>query len=64
MIAVALYGKNMDGDILDKLLKPVYKSVGDKEQKVQLAACDALFNIVMTYKEAILRYNNFLRIFD
>ena len=46
------------------MLPPVIKSFHDKDQKVQLAACDAMFNIVKICKEAILRYRNFLQIFD
>ena len=45
-------------------MPPVIKSFHDKDQKVQLAACDAMFNIVKICKEAILRYRNFLQIFD
>ena len=51
-------------EFLDKLLPPVIKSFDDKDQKVQMAACDAMFNIVKTCKDAILRYKQFLDIFD
>lgn len=40
------------------------KSFNDKESKVQLAACDALFNIIRIFKEAIVKYKDFYRIFD
>lgn len=63
VIAVTLYQKK-DVENLDKILKPVIKCFNDKDQKVQLAACDAMFNIVKTCKEAILRYKYFLDIFD
>jgi len=59
VIAVTLYNKRQV-EHLDKLLPPVIKSFHDKDQKVQLAACDAMFNIVKICKEAILRYRNFL----
>ena len=49
---------------LEKLLYPVIKSFNDKDIKVQLAACDVMYNIVKTCKEAILRYKHFLDIFD
>lgn len=39
------------------------KSLKDKDVKVQLAACDAIFNIMKICKEAILRYKHFLDIF-
>ena len=39
------------------------KSLRDKDVKVQLAACDAIFNIMKICKEAILRYKHFLDIF-
>jgi hypothetical protein len=42
----------------------VIKSFNDKDSKVQLAACDALFNIIKVSKEAILGCQDFLKIFD
>ena len=49
---------------LDKILPPITRSFGDKDIKVQQAACDAMFNILKICKEAILRYKKFLDIFD
>ena len=46
------------------LLKPVLKSFNDKDSKVQLAACDAVFNIIKVCKETILQEQEFLKIFD
>ena len=63
MIAVTLFNKKQT-EHLDKILPPVIKSLDDKEPKVLLAACDAIFNIVKICKEAILRYKHFLDIFD
>ena len=48
---------------LDKILPPITRSFGDKDIKVQQAACDAMFNIVKSCKESILRYKHFLDIF-
>jgi hypothetical protein len=49
---------------LDKILPSVIRSFSDKDQKVQLAACDAMYNILKTCKEGILRYKDFLDIFS
>jgi vacuole morphology and inheritance protein 14 len=63
VIAVTLFNKKST-EHLDKILPPVIKSLDDKDTKVLLAACDAIFNIVKICKEAILRYKHFLDIFD
>ena len=63
VIAVTLFNKRHQGEHLDKILPPVIKSLKDKDVKVQLAACDAIFNIMKICKEAILRYKHFLDIF-
>jgi hypothetical protein len=36
----------------------------DPETKVQLAACDAIFNIIKNYKELVLQNKDFTRIFE
>ena len=63
VIAVTLYSKRHT-DYMDKILYPVINSFNDKDSKVLLAACDAMYNIVMICKESILRQKRFLEIFD
>ena len=63
VIAVTLFNKRQ-AEHLDKILPPVVKALKDKDIKVQLAACDAIFNIVKICKEAILRYKYFLDNFN
>ena len=63
VIAMTLYQKQQV-NFLDKVMPPVIKSLNDKDPKVVLAACDAIFNIVKTCKEEILRYDQFLEIFS
>ena len=46
------------------ILPPIIKSFEDREIKVQQAACDVMFNIIKSCKESILRYKNFLQIFN
>ena len=46
------------------LLTPVLEGFQDKDRKVQLAACDAMFNMIKICKEAILQCSQFLRVFD
>ena len=62
-IAGTLY-QSRKVECLAKILPPIIKALNDKDHKVQLAACDAMFNIVKTWKEATLRYRGFLEIFD
>lgn len=62
-IAVALYQKGKS-DYLDLLLNPVMSAFSDKEPKVQLAACDAMFNILKVCKEDIIFDKNFPTTFD
>lgn len=62
-IAVALYKKGKS-DYLDLLLNPVMSAFSDKEPKVQLAACDAMFNILQVCKEDIIFDKNFPQTFE
>lgn len=55
-IAVALY-QIESSDFLELLIKPVMVAFSDREPKVQLAACDAMFNILKACKDDILKYN-------
>ena len=59
---MTLYQRKETG-FLDKILPSVIRSFNDKDQKVQLAACDSMYNILKTCKDAILRYKGFLDIF-
>lgn len=36
----------------------------DTDPKVQLAACDSIFNILKTYRELVLQNKDFTRIFE
>ena len=64
VITVALY-ENKSYQYLPLLVDPVIEAFRDREQKVQQAACDALFNIIKIVKEAILdRQEIFKKIFD
>jgi hypothetical protein len=60
---VTLHNKQL-GDYFDLILPSITKSFVDKEVKVQQAACDAMFNIIKSCKESILRYKHFLEIFN
>lgn len=62
-IAVALYQKGTS-DYLNLLLNPVTHNFNDKEPKVQLAAWDAMFNILMVCKEDIIFDKSFPVTFD
>lgn len=62
-IAVTLYN-HRSTEYLEKILPPITRSLGDKDPKVQQAACDAMSTIVWACKEAILRYRHFLDIFS
>jgi hypothetical protein len=42
----------------------VIKGFADRDPKVQLAACDSMFNIIKICKEAILQSKDFLKVFD
>jgi len=64
VIAVTLRNRNKQVEHLDRILSSVIKSFNDKDQKVQLAALEAMFNIINVYKEAILRSKHFLDIFS
>lgn len=55
-IAVALY-QHGSSNYLELLIKPVMDAFSDKEPKVQLAAWDAMFNILKVCKDDILKYN-------
>lgn len=46
------------------MLTPVFNGFADRDPKVQLAACDAMFNIIKICKEAILQSKDFLKVFD
>ena len=47
------------------LVDPMIWALNDKDSRVQLAACDSLYNIVKIAKEAILdNMNYFLQLFD
>ena len=43
---------------------PICNSFTDRDPKVQLAACDAIFNILKNYRETVLQNKFFDRIFD
>ena len=45
-------------------MPPVLRCFSDRDFKVQLAACDSMFNIVKICKEAILKDKNFPQVFD
>lgn len=63
VISVALYQqKSIQHQSL--LIQPVITCFTDKEFKVQLAACDAMFNIIKVFKEGIVRTKEFFKIFD
>lgn len=62
-VAVSLYQKGKS-EYLDSLLIPVMSAFSDKEPKVQLAAWDAMFNILMVCKEEIIFNKNFPQTFD
>jgi hypothetical protein len=64
VLAVTLFNNKKYTEQLDKILPPVIKSLDDKEPKVLLAACDAIFSIVRQCREAILQYRHFLDIFE
>jgi len=62
-IAVALYQKGTS-EYLSLLLNPVMSKFSDREPKVQLAAWDAMFNILMVCKEDIIFDKSFPITFD
>lgn len=59
-----LFNTQKSAKYLPDLLNPVLKGFKDKEYKVQLAACDAMFNIIKICKEAFLQYKEFLTVFN
>ena len=46
------------------MIVPICNSFSDRDPKVQLAACEAIFNILKNYRESILQNKFFDRIFD
>lgn len=62
-IAIALYNRGFKNHF-DLMLNPVLFAFEDREPKVQLAACDAMFNILKICKEDILKDPKFPRTFD
>lgn len=62
-IAFAMYQKGTS-EYLTLLLNPVMSKFSDREPKVQLAACDAMFNILMVCKEDIIFDKSFPITFD
>ena len=63
-VAVALYQQKSSSEYLESLITPVIGAFSDKETKVQLAACDAMFNILKVWKEDIIFDKNFPNTFD
>ena len=44
-------------------MKPICTCFADKDSKVQLAACDAIYNVIKNYREEVLKNELFDRIF-
>lgn len=61
-IAIALYDEQWER-LIDKIIGPILECCEDREYKVQLVACDSLYNIINAGKEQILQNKNFLKIF-
>lgn len=49
---------------MENLITPIVNAFRDTDPKVQLAACDAIFNILKTYRELVLQNKDFNRIFE
>lgn len=52
-IAISLY-PDYKNKFIDRILAAVLDACDDRESKVQLAACDALYNLVKFYQDVIL----------
>lgn len=76
-VGVALFQRNVSLSIilsfiavqkktqfLEQLINPIVNSFRDNDTKVQLAACDAIFNILKSYRELVLQNKDFTRIFE
>ncbi|CAI2386687.1 unnamed protein product [Moneuplotes crassus] len=63
-IAVGLYKEDPLTDFCNCLVQPVLVALGDREPKVQLAACDTMFNILKIYREKVLFDLEFPETFD
>lgn len=74
-VGVALYQRNVSStqpnlylqkktQFLESLISPIVNAFRDTDPKVQSAACDAIFNILKSYRELVLQNKDFTRIFE
>lgn len=45
-------------------MQTIVLKLDDRDPKVQVAACEAIFNVIKNYREAILKSKFFEKIFD
>lgn len=45
-------------------MQTIVLKLEDKDLKVQVAACESIFNVIKNYREAILKSRFFEKIFD
>lgn len=49
---------------MDSLIQPIVSSLRDSDPRVQMTACDAIFNTIKIYRELVLQNKLFIRIFE
>lgn len=73
-IAVAVYRSGVSSNLLifgqkndaffELIVQTIVLKLEDKDTKVQVAACESIFNVIKNYREIILKSRFFEKIFD
>ena len=62
-ISVALL-KTKNESFFEQIVQTVVIRLEDRDPKVQVAACEAIFNVIKNYREVVLKSKFFEKIFD